>query len=64
MEIINGIIEYIKTHWADIITIYLSIVGAASVIVKLTPTPKDDAILKTIMDFVAKFIALNKPVGK
>jgi hypothetical protein len=41
------------------IQIYLAIVGLASIIVKLTPTLKDDTILLNITKFVAKYIALN-----
>jgi len=48
------------------IAFYLAIVGLASFVVKLTPTPKDDAILKKVVDFVSRFIALNskEPKGK
>lgn len=58
----GDIISWVQAHGADLIALYLAIVGLASVIVKLTPTPKDDNILKKIMDFIGKFIALNKPV--
>lgn len=39
---------------------YLALIGLASVIVKLTPTLKDDAFLKKILRFSGKFIALNR----
>jgi hypothetical protein len=52
-------IEWIQTHWATIIEYYLAIVGIASIVVKLTPTLKDDTILLSITKFIAKFIALN-----
>jgi hypothetical protein len=39
--------------------VYLAIIGAASIIVKLTPTLKDDTILLNIIKFVAKYLALN-----
>ena len=52
-------ITWIQTHWATVIEVYLAIVGLASVVVKLTPTLKDDNILLEIVKFVAKFLALN-----
>ena len=45
---------------ATIIELYLALIGVASIIVKLTPTLKDDNILKEIIRFVGKFIALNR----
>lgn len=53
------VIAWVQTNWANIIQVYLAIVGLASVIVKLTPTLKDDTVLLNITKFVAKFIALN-----
>jgi len=55
-----NIIEFVTTHIQEIIAIYLSLVGLASLIVKMTPTLKDDAILKKVIKFVGKFIALNR----
>ena len=45
---------------AEIIQLYLAIIGVASIIVKATPTLKDDLWLKKIVSFVGKFIALNR----
>ena len=56
MEVVNWIVAHID----DIIAIYLGLVGVASVIIKLTPTLKDDTILKSIIRFVGKYIALNR----
>jgi hypothetical protein len=53
------IVNWIQNNWANIIQVYLAIVGLASVIVKLTPTLRDDNALLGITKFVAKFIALN-----
>lgn len=52
-------IDYLVTNWKSIAEAIAAIIGAASIIVKLTPTLKDDAILLPIIKFVAKFIALN-----
>ena len=57
MEIVN----WIKENWQMIVQLYLAIIGLASIIVKITPTLKDDNILLSITKFIAKFIALNTP---
>ena len=57
---IAGIIAWITTNWADVIKAYLAIVGVASIVVKLTPTLKDDDVLKGVIRFLGKYIALNK----
>ena len=60
MEIkMNEIINFIQTHWDEILAIVGGIVSTASIIVKLTPTTKDDKILKHIIDFLAKFSIFN-----
>ena len=43
----------------DIIQLVLAIIGLASVIVKITPSTKDDEILGKVKNFLSKFIALN-----
>jgi len=60
MEKITEIIAWVQANWPLIIQYYLAIIGAASVIVKLTPTLKDDNILKGIISFVGKWIAVDK----
>jgi hypothetical protein len=52
-------IDYLTANWAEILLIVTSIHAAASVIVKLTPTPKDDEALAKIMKLF-EAIALNK----
>lgn len=48
----NNIINYFIAHWSDIITALGGIIIAARVIVKLTPTPKDDSALEAVVDFL------------
>jgi hypothetical protein len=43
-----------------ILNVVAYLIAAASIIVKLTPTLKDDAYLKTIIKFIGKYIALDK----
>jgi len=60
MEQIMGIVNWIMGNKASLVQILLAIIGAASLIVKLTPTLKDDNILKGVIKFIGKFIALDK----
>ena len=53
-------IQWAITHKLDLIQIYLGVVGVASIIIKMTPTVKDDTILKKILKFTGKVIALNR----
>lgn len=56
---IQSIIAFVQAHWLDISNVIVSVIGIASIIVRLTPTQKDDAILGKIIAFVGKYIALN-----
>jgi len=57
---IAGIINYITNNWGTIVDVWLKIIGVASIIVKLTPTLKDDDALKGIIKFAGKYLALNR----
>lgn len=48
-------ISWIAEHWADILAIYGGIVAVSTVIVKLTPSTKDNEILDKIIKFLDKF---------
>ena len=52
--------NWIVAHIDDLIAIYLGLIGVASIIVRLTPTLRDDTILKNIIRFMGKYIALNR----
>ena len=52
--------DYIVKNWDSIAIVISAIIGAASIIVKLTPTLKDDNFLLPIIKFIGKFIALDK----
>jgi len=56
-------VDYIVKNWQGIAQAIAAIIGVASIIVKLTPNLKDDAILLPIVKFIGKFIALNKSVN-
>jgi len=60
VELIQKVVSIVHLHWADIVGIYLGIIGIASIIVKLTPNLKDDDALKGIIKFLGKYISLNR----
>ncbi len=53
-----SILNYITSHWVEIGAAVGLIMGAARIIVKLTPTPKDDTILERIVGLL-KHVGLN-----
>ena len=55
----TDLFTWVTTHWAEILQAIVSVIGTASIIVKLTPTPKDDTILAKVVGFLGKWIALN-----
>ena len=54
--------EWITTHWKDILAIIGGMVTVCSIIVKLTPTQKDDNILAKVIK-VLSFFGLFNPDG-
>lgn len=63
MNLFSTAVVWFQAHWADIGQVVLQIIGAASIIVKFTPTLKDDDALKGIIKFLGKYIALNTNKG-
>ena len=59
MELITNVIVWFQANWATVGLAYSAIVTAASIIVKLTPTLKDDTALLAVIKWVAKYLALN-----
>ncbi len=56
----ENIITWITGNYTQLIQLWLGIIGVASIIVKLTPTLKDDTILKKVIRFTGKVLALNR----
>lgn len=48
-------IDWILEHWADLLAIYGGVVAVATIIVKWTPSTKDNEILDKIIKFLDKF---------
>ena len=57
---IGAIVLWIQTNWGEVIRIWLEVIGVASIVVKWTPTLKDDDALKWLIKFVGKYLALNR----
>lgn len=55
-------IDWIMAHWKDILEVIGGVVTVASIIVKLTPTPKDDSILAKVIKILAA-LGLFNPDG-
>lgn len=47
--------NWILEHWADLLAIYGGVVAVATIIVRLTPSTKDNEILDKIIKFLDKF---------
>ncbi len=56
------IIVWFQNHWQEIVFAITSIVTGISIIVKLTPTLKDDDMWLPVIKFLSKYIALNRTV--
>jgi len=55
-----SIVNWVTAHWQEFVPLYLQVIGLASIIVKLTPTLKDDDALKGIIKFLGKYVSLNR----
>ena len=53
-------INFITNNWKEIADCLARIVAVASIVVKVTPTLKDDSFLLPIVKFLGRYIALNK----
>jgi len=60
MGSITGIVQWFQGHLTQIVAVIGGIITVASIIVKWTPTLKDDTILLAIIKFLSKYIALNR----
>ena len=52
-------LEFITTNGATILQWIGGIVSCASIIVKLTPTTKDDSVLEKVVNFLDYFSVFN-----
>lgn len=54
-----GIIGWLKANWDSVLAIVGGVVSVATTIVKLTPTPKDDNALATLIRLLSVFSLVN-----
>ena len=54
-----SLIEFIEEHWSEVAKVIAYAMAATSIVVRLTPTLKDDNFFLPIVKFLGKFIALN-----
>jgi len=59
MDMFVSILNWLQTNSGDLWIIFASVVTVASIIVKMTPTLKDDNYLKSLIKFIGK-ISLGK----
>ena len=52
------IVNFIANHWQDLGAGLALVIGGARIIVKITPTPKDDSILDSVIGFL-KHVGLH-----
>ena len=52
-------ISWLQTNWKDVLAIIGGVVTVASIIVKLTPTTKDDAVLSKVIKLLAALSLFN-----
>lgn len=57
---IQALISWVTSNYDDVFRLWIQIIGVASIIVRLTPTLKDDDVLKNLMRFLGKYVALNR----
>ena len=55
----NEIINFLQHNYNNILAVIGGVVSSATIIVKITPTTKDDDILDKIINVLAKFSIIN-----
>ena len=59
MSTFISILNWLQTNSGDLWVIFASVITVASIVVKMTPTLKDDNYLKSLIKFIGK-ISLGK----
>ena len=55
----SEVISFIQNHYDELLAIIGGVVSIATIIVKLTPSTRDNEILEKIINFLAKFSIIN-----
>jgi hypothetical protein len=53
--------DWLTSHWGSLLTVVTSVISAASVVAKITPTQTDDLVIATILKVVDLLALNNKP---
>jgi hypothetical protein len=53
-------IEWITSHWDEVLAVYGGLVAVCTIIVKWTPSTKDDELLGKIVNVLDKFSTSKK----
>jgi len=53
--------DFLKDNWKDILDIITYLCFISSIVVRLTPTLKDDNIVLPIIKLISKYLAWNTP---
>jgi hypothetical protein len=56
------LITWFQNNWQDIVQVITGLVTVGSIIVKLTPTLKDDTFWLKVIKFIGRYIALDRTV--
>ena len=54
----TGIVNWAQTNWQGVVAAFMALIIAARLIVKLTPTPKDDSALEKLVNLL-KHVGLH-----
>jgi hypothetical protein len=60
----ESIIVWVSAHWSDILAVIGAVVSAATVIVKVTPSQADDAVLAKVVKVLDYFSVVNPKAPK
>lgn len=60
LENVMAVYAWFQANLGNITEVIAYIIAGASIIVKMTPTLKDDDALKGVIKFIGKYLALDK----
>ena len=52
LNFLNELYTFCATYWAELVVFVVSVIGAASVVVRLTPGKADNIVLDKIIKFL------------
>ena len=54
--------DWLTSHWGSLLTVVTSVISAASVVAKITPTQTDDLVIATILK-VVDLLAFSREIA-